>query len=107
MNEAIKLAIEKGGLKLKWDVFSQQIYFMNVGDMTKNEVENVVLWPSFWQALGKALGWGGECDCYPKRDGHKAHCLTREWEYRWHQLIYWIAEGKDVDEFFKQLIENK
>ena len=45
MNEAIKLAIENGG------------YFYSL-KATERHQEVVCLDPLFWQALGKALGWG-------------------------------------------------
>jgi len=51
---------------------------------------------SFWQSLGKALGWkkiiiGGKIKfAYPG------------WEYQWHRFIDYLIFGKNAEEFFKQ-----
>ncbi len=64
MEEAIKLAIEKGGM-------DRGIY---------NNKEYLVLQPGFWQALGKGLGWGQ--DIYKTESGQEwgkricLHCNT-------------------------------
>ena len=50
--------------------------------------------PLFWQALGKARGWG---DFLNETDGRPA------WIDRWHRFIDHLASGKDAEGFFKNL----
>lgn len=67
MNEAIKLAIEKGGYKPEYkdcvvyiDDFLGHQYSKFVdrrGDIEKWATAEIFADPLFWQALGKALGW--------------------------------------------------
>lgn len=55
--------------------------------------------PLFWQALGKAEGWG--------EDGYCPNICKREhWLRYWHNFINHLAEGKDVDSFFKDLLKE-
>lgn len=65
--------------------------------------------PSFWQCLGKALGWGkhhedgcwsflqgGKCDCGPK---------DNEWEHQAHRFYDLILTGGDTDAFWDTLLK--
>lgn len=56
-------------------------------------LSEIFLQPSFWQALGKARGWG-------EGDGS-----VKVWDWRgyWHRFIDHLAEGKDAESFFKDL----
>lgn len=49
MEEAIKLAIEKGGYEVG-----------EYGLQTLGQKKLMILDPLFWQALGRALGWASE-----------------------------------------------
>lgn len=51
--------------------------------------------PSFWQSLGKAMGW----------DGNRGHDLDLviDWKYKWHKFIDHLAEEKTAEEYFKEL----
>ena len=115
MNEAIKLAIEKGGY---------------VDPSYGHEPNTVLLDPLFWQALGKASGWKGldEIDYYQywlegeyscdyqtnevteteiaKAGSWEEYRPIRQnnWLYHANQCFNWIMEGKDTDEFFKELL---
>jgi len=107
MNEAIRKSIEKGGLNpgLSW-LTDEQLY----------------LTPSFWQALGRALGWktqfalssfetDGTQDEYGLRYNggvdKSNDRLIPAWLYHWHCFIDWIADGKTPDSFFEELIKNQ
>lgn len=57
--------------------------------------------PLFWQALGKALGWG---ELTVSRDDWTQQ---PKWLYEWHRFIDHLAFGKDTDSFFSALISNK
>ena len=56
-------------------------------------VQDMVLDPIFWFALGWALGWheqqGGGYDQW--------------WRDPWHRCVDFVAEGKTPDEFFETL----
>lgn len=69
--------------------------------------------PLFWQALGKAGGWNDETKDLSEfyKDG-MGYILDENgeiptWQYRWHQLIDHLAEGKDIDSFFNELLKKK
>jgi hypothetical protein len=114
MNEAIKLAIEKGGYlndhtKLGGDYRGASSDAMRVIEKAyawRNS--RILLDPDFWQALGKALGWNE--DIIQQR----IHASTKQvvmiqyagWRFHWLSFIDWIADGKDVDDFFKELLIN-
>lgn len=46
--------------------------------------------PSFWQSLGKALGWDDESG-------------LRRWKYEWHDFISHLADGGTPETYFKEL----
>jgi hypothetical protein len=135
MEEAIKLAIEKGGYKLfgyvnlplfKYETDMQRFDHNSVGktycrqittctfvwgDYKKTTAEiygtEITQDPLFWQALGRALGWdiGGVQYNEPKKmSGQTRIYLKSGWLYQWHCFIDHLAEGKDADSFFKDLI---
>ncbi len=75
--------------------------------------------PAFWQALGKARGWerrtpvcifdgdmsqftGFDEKC-PSCGRELTHPLT--WKYQWHCFIDHLAEGKDAESFFAELLK--
>jgi len=81
------------------------IFLENALPLTFTQETVTLLDKYLWQALGKALGWKRE-----GRDNNEWHHNLSTgkpwWLYRWHRFIDWIAEGKDVDEFFEQLIKR-
>jgi hypothetical protein len=112
MKNAIELAI-KGGFRPQDYGFtdgSQELY----GNQFEIEGENEVhiftvsgreFWihttqitsdPLFWQALGKAMGWGEPKD----RFAFDADSSHKDWKSNWHRFIDHLAEGKDVESFF-------
>lgn len=89
MNEAIKLAIEKGGYKVRvW--------------RDTHEVQ-ILLDPLFWQALGKALGWGVVDHYYGEP------VVDADLEKMWLQyaLLYMEIKltGGDEEKFWKELLK--
>lgn len=54
--------------------------------------------PSFWQALGKELGW---VDTDVRRIEGKI------WRFHWHRFIDHLAEGKDAESFFATLLPQE
>lgn len=58
MNEAIKLAIRKGGYRFAFSNKKESLDYSDyVGSPEETSYDEIVLDPLFWQALGKALGW--------------------------------------------------
>lgn len=123
MKKALKLAIE-GGFKLR------EIHLEETAWGAEMVYPIIREDPLFWQALGKSLGWGkevGENCCelcgepMPKGEemfryhGYSygdsvASCpeewiKRKQWKGEWHKLIDHIAEGKDIESFFNNLIK--
>ena len=102
MNEAIKLAIGKGGYKnLRVDLGSDGNLYTFGERFHNKELDNMlVLDPLFWQALGKALEWrhlhGEFCDC-----------LGTVWREKAHQYFDLLMTDGDTDKFWRELLTNK
>lgn len=70
----------------------------------------IMMDPLFWQALGKAEGWKkeirlGKCN-HPDCDGSGCDMPgTGDWKYQWHKFIDHLAENKDIDSFFNDLLK--
>lgn len=58
----------------------------------------IFLDPLFWQALGKAEGWKHEES--RDREGR----LNGDWITHWEDFIHHLAEGKDINTFFEELL---
>lgn len=67
--------------------------------------------PQFWKCLGQAMGWAeftyGRCPheglCGLRCDGAR----LPSWKEYWHKFIDYIAEGKEAEKFFEELLNNK
>ena len=72
-----------------------------------NTDEKHLLDPLFWQALGKALGWGDYAPYGLESESPAGYDDARlnSWRWHWHRFIDHLASGKDVDEFFKELLK--
>lgn len=61
----------------------------------------------FWQALGKAREWPTnicrECGEPNGCKWGKPNFIVG-WEYFWHVFIHHLAEGKDAESFFAELV---
>lgn len=91
MKEAIQKAIEGG-----WRPTFNSLPHLH----PNREWQHITSDPLFWQSLGKALGWSGTNTAC-----NKCGVAFNGWKGHWHRFIDHIAEGKDVDEFFKELIK--
>jgi hypothetical protein len=114
-NEIISKAMEGGWIPLKSilikyiDAFEQIDYDTvvfykgtspDLGEVLgRISIARSILDYSFWQCLGKAMGWSGEH--YTLESGRK------EWVYKWHRFIDHLAEGKDIESFFDGLITKE
>lgn len=131
MEEAIKLAVEGGYAKEYYSGKTPE----EIDKMSNSEIGSVIREdPLFWKALGKGLGWatvgkGLEVIC---ENGHTISSIVaeeyrdifcyrcgtpytikerefeeREWFYKWISFIEHLAEGKDADSFFTELLTHK
>jgi len=80
--------------------------------ITKNEQvqigEHFVLDPSFWQSLGKALGWNqNTCKCCNRKEEYCLHetpnGINPEWQWRMVNLMRQISENRSIKSYFKEL----
>ena len=59
--------------------------------------QEIICDPLFWQALGKAGGWGKTISAYENNK-------TVDWQYHWHSFIDHLIAGKDINSFFDNLL---
>jgi len=93
--KAIEKAIEGGWLPHKaWKGIERKaiIKWCSQGEM---HISFVVMQRSFWQALGKSMGWK---DLNPQR-GH----YFGDWLNYQHCFIDHLAEKKSIESYFEQL----
>lgn len=68
----------------------------------------VVLDPRFWQALGKALGWGTTqhdvLEYETKFAKRKTYTLTPSWQYYAHQYFALVLIDGNTEKFWKELL---
>ncbi len=108
MEQVIKVAIENG-----WEAYQPLEAYSAHCFKCEYCLDSL-----FWQALGKGLGWketmhrleyfmdGEEKYLYWKGDnGHQYTPHIVGWKYQMHRFIDHLAEGKDIDSFFNQLIK--
>lgn len=86
----------------------------------KCRIEQILLDPEFWQALGKSKGWGlklkyNVCDCHvgeyyfykfcPKcgKELKLASKTSKEWKEKWHKFIDHLANGGTIEDFFSKI----
>ncbi len=127
MNEAIKLAIEKGGYKNPYE-YSEQVarFFPRMaGHLSHRKMilSATALDPLFWQALGKALGWGKYIceycrnDFDPPETRAEVHALCIEhglckgmwvegWKPRAHRYFDLLLTGGDTEKFWNELLKQ-
>lgn len=114
MDKAINRAIE-GGWKgyIHFTAHREETLERWLAMDLDNDFKEIVLDPLFWQALGKAEGWG----TFTGRDRidfidddnfkHYHHeCKGRMWHYYWTCFIDHLAEQRPVDAFFNNLLSN-
>lgn len=97
MENAIKKAIEGGynGIQVGLE------FWCGIETKTAKEYPQLALLdPLFWQSLGKAMGWKEKM--YIEGKGERN---VKEWLEYWHNFIDHLAEGKDADSFFNELLK--
>jgi hypothetical protein len=77
------------------------LVFVSVSSMIVGQpLTTMLLDPKWWQALGRARGWADKCK-NPEEHLTKGHKCP--WVIVWHRLVDHLAEGKDINSFFKNL----
>lgn len=126
MNEAIKLAIEKGGYGLfgekltdkyveygftKQHLWVSYVRLVNQGGSSKYDktynyykYPEIFFDPEFWRCLGKALGkeHSQHIACPVCGNGYDGYAW---WKFHWHRFIDHLAENKDPEIFFINLLK--
>ena len=92
--EAIKKAIE-GGWRSNDELIKKESRFYDPYQFISSAVNNkgTFIDPQFWQCLGKAIPFKGR----PSDEDN------RPWLREWHSFIDHLAEGKTIEDYFKQL----
>lgn len=105
MEETIQKAIEGGYPKTKKEGTQ---YFIHYGEKQGNRlvwhctpIEKILLNPLFWQALGRSMGWKN-----PTQEEAENYGTRVNWHNHWVAFIDHLAEGKDTESFFKDLLAN-
>lgn len=118
MNEAIKLAIEKGGYEPQVEN-KLSLYLMSNGEIADIEnhemyaVEDVIdtkaflLDPQFWQALGKALGWNRDYKIGIQHIVGQSWMIIPAWQYWANHYFNLILTGGDTEAFWKELLKQR
>jgi hypothetical protein len=106
MNEAIKLAIEKGGYILRKHVKKQ---FLDGWGVEKRDAYEITQDPLFWQALGKALGWKrifeDLLETMEFNDIPTNYFMPYvTWQYYAHQYFDLVLTGGDTEKFWKGML---
>lgn len=133
MEQALRRAFETGYNPFKTVAMSEIDWFLQndslygkfkdpkVKGICSANISRILLDPAFWQALGKAMGWGkfiwktASINCNACKAVTGGSCGThgdsiqgsgQRWLYEWHLCIDHLAEGKSADEFFLSLLSK-
>lgn len=125
MENAIKKAIEGGWKPTKYLDYKNNDQMLGLNFFLTKFSNDFLLAPLFWQALGKQQGWQQVVICGNCQSGNSRYQMKlgglctncgcdfgkglvrtqKGYIYEWHALIDWVAEGKDINDFFNQLLK--
>lgn len=91
IEDAIRSAVEKG----------YKDYSETSGSYTKKYHSDILLDPSFWQALSKAKGWEKYIEGSVEQSGSRFY--EKNWKRYWHEFIDHLIKGDDVESYFNSL----
>lgn len=92
MENAIKIALGVG-------------YTTVYNDYRKDYIQKLItLDPLFWKSLGKAMGYRTIDKAELPKDS-LLHLHQDWWLGTWHRFIDHLAEGKDAESFFNELLK--
>lgn len=101
IEKAIKLSVD-GGYK---DVAIKDGHIVYYNACCNDDI---FLDPEFWKCLGKSLGWKDDkpSQTFTTEFGEiSSKVLYRGYLSYWHHFIDHLAEGKDPDSFFAELLK--
>ena len=100
MNEAIKLAIEKGEYDAYWDEKYDQPYYSSGGGTSGFiSKSDLVLDPLFWRGLGKALNWDelGKTYWLSQAEGYFHTVMTQgDLDAFWKRILIYTSDAAGV-----------
>ena len=73
-------------------------------------LEETFLDPTFWQALGRTLGWDAVCELTitcAHGTSECQRCRGSYWMYQWHCCIQALAYGNTLEAFFARLTSSQ
>jgi len=61
--------------------------------------------PSFWQSLGKVLGWEVEWNgqYLVTRDNPQERWMVAGWIQHWHRFVDHLAQNGSIESFFEEI----
>jgi len=109
MEQAIKKALDEGyapqGYCAWLEKYKDSGSYSEIENLNLYSISTFVLDPLFWQALGKAEGWKGKYEyTYHDSFGTGTPFEYPAWLRYWHSFIDHLADGKDIDSFFNNLL---
>lgn len=109
MEQAIKIAVKNGylrGERVGYDEEAKKFYIIFPDHSHSDYIkwQEVTSSPLFWQALVPNNQWSklSQLDIDKWQTYNTGN---QAWLYYWHRFIDHLAEGKDIDSFFNELIK--
>lgn len=81
-----------------------RIYHWDSSEFNAYDWQEVALDPTFWQALGKALGWPKEVN-YPAKEIYQFRCAAT-CDFHAHRFYDLVLTGGGTEAFWKELLET-
>ena len=109
MNEAIRLAIEKGGYEdeslkaVSYETTSESLHEFYSGTQELYLTHN----PLFWQALGKALNWWPHNPTEKDLLVNSINPYTDGWLYYGRKYFDLLLTGGDTEKFWKEILNKQ
>ena len=104
IKKAIKLAVEGGWKPKDLKTNRRALSWVKQAAVNRSKfAERYFLDPLFWQALGKSLGKGLRAIIDISGDPLSRYEFW--WQYQWHRLIDFLAEGKSSEDYFRELLK--
>jgi hypothetical protein len=67
-------------------------------------IKVILVDPSFWQSLGKAMAWGKQkTSSFDKEGNEEWYYFTAGWRIEWHRFIDHLADDGTPEAFFEKL----
>ena len=101
MKEIIQKAVE-GGYPNDWGFGTDRVNAYSEYDWNM-AFKEAIIQVEFWQALAISLGWETSTE-FSLEGGVSKTRQVGEWLDNWHLLIDHLADGKDAESFFKNLL---